>query len=131
MSELKHFSTLKEYCEGINIPPPKWELFDTRSFEANMKTVHAKMPPFKHEFYAIAIRLEGSGIVSTGNYKTDALKATVFFNSPYQILHWDIAPDWKGYYVIFSEEFYQSINTKIFRGSITKLKYNVCFEPIW
>ncbi|MEL6356511.1 MAG: helix-turn-helix domain-containing protein, partial [Bacteroidota bacterium] len=32
---------------------------------------------------------------------------TIFFNSPYQIIHWDIAPDWTGYYVIFTEEFYR------------------------
>ncbi|MEL7005299.1 MAG: helix-turn-helix domain-containing protein [Bacteroidota bacterium] len=112
MTKLKHFSTLEEYCEGINIPPPKWKLFDARSFEDNMKTVHAQMPPFKHEFYAIAMKLEGSGSVSTGNYKTETLKATVFFNSPYQILHWDIAPDWKGYYVIFSEDFYRKSHLK-------------------
>ncbi|TRX60646.1 helix-turn-helix domain-containing protein [Fulvivirga sp. M361] len=106
MKELKHFSTLAAYCKGINISPPRWELFDIRSFEENMKTVHPKMLPFKHEFYAIAVKIEGSGIVSVGNYKTKEVEATVFFNSPYQILHWDIAPDWKGFYVIFSEEFY-------------------------
>nr|WP_299339619.1 helix-turn-helix domain-containing protein [Allomuricauda sp.] len=72
-----------------------------------MKTVHHKMPPFKHEFYAIALKLEGSGFTTTGNYSTKDLAATVFFNSPYQIIQWDIAPDWNGYYVIFSEDFYR------------------------
>ena len=65
------------------------------------------MPPFKHEFYALALKIEGGGSVTTGNYNIDDLEATVFFNSPYQILHWDIAPDWEGFYVIFSEDFLQ------------------------
>lgn len=102
-----HFATLKQYCEAIHISPPKWPDFDVRTFAENMKTVLHKMPPFKHEFYAIALKLEGSGYAKTGNYSTKDLKATVFFNSPYQILQWDIAPDWNGYYIIFSEDFYQ------------------------
>ena len=92
---------------GINIPSPKWEDFDLRSFEDNMKTVHHQMPPFKHEFYAIAIKADGDGFASTGNYSTKNLNSTVFFNSPYQITSWDIAPNWNGFYVIFSEDFYR------------------------
>ena len=109
---MKHFSTLYEYCQGIGIPPPKWELFDTRSFRENMKSVYRQMTPFKHEFYAIALKLEGSGYAKTGIFSTEDLKATVFFNSPYQILQWDIAPDWEGYYIIFSEDFYKLKNPK-------------------
>ena len=104
---MNHYASLKDYCEAINIPPPQWEDFDVRSFEENMKTVHKKMPPFKHEFYAIALKLDGSGYAKTGNYSTENLKATLFFNSPYQILQWDIAPDWDGFYIIFSEDFYR------------------------
>lgn len=68
------------------------------------------MPPFKHEFYAIAIKLEGGGYAATGNYSTKDMNATVFFNSPYQILKWEIVPDWKGFYIIFSEDFYRGTN---------------------
>ena len=102
-----HFHSLKEYCKGINISSPKWPDFDIRTFKENMKTVHHQMPAFKHEFYAIALKLGGSGYAKTGNYSTENLKATLFFNSPYQILQWDIAPDWLGYYIIFSEDFYR------------------------
>ena len=102
-----HFSTLEAYCDAIAISPPKWNDFDIRTFEENMKTVKHQMPPFKHEFYAIALKLEGTGHAKTGNYSTENLESTVFFNSPYQILQWDIAPDWNGYYIIFSEEFYR------------------------
>lgn len=109
---MNHFSTLEAYCKGIGISKPRWPEFDIRSFEENMKTVHHKMPPFKHEFYAIAVKLDGGGFAKTGNNSTAGKKATVFFNSPYQIIQWDIAPDWEGYYVIFSEDFY--------RGSLSR-----------
>ncbi len=66
------------------------------------------MPPFKHEFYAVAIKLDGGGFAKTGNYSTENLNVTIFFNSPYQILQWDIPPDWKGFYIIFSEDFYRN-----------------------
>ena len=72
-----------------------------------MKTVHQQMPPFKHEFYAIAVRTDGQGIVSTGHHTTDRTQVTLFFNSPYQIVQWDITPDWRGFYIIFSEDFYR------------------------
>ena len=93
---MEHFSSLADYCKGINIAPPKWPDFDVRSFADNMKTVKQQMPPFKHEFYAIALKLSGEGYAITGNHSTQTLNATLFFNSPYQILQWDIAPNWNG-----------------------------------
>ncbi|QCW98865.1 helix-turn-helix domain-containing protein [Aggregatimonas sangjinii] len=107
---MKHFSTLKEYCKGINISPPKWTDCDVRSFKENMKTVHHKMGAHKHEFYALALKLDGSGYAKTGNYSTKNLRATVFFNSPYQIAHWEILPDWEGYYIMFTEDFFRREN---------------------
>jgi len=107
MAQLLHFSTLAEYCKGINISAPKSDLYDVRTFEENMVSVRARMPHFKHEFYALAFKIDGGGFATTGNFNTKDRQATIFFNSPYQITHWDIVPDWKGYYVIFSEEFYK------------------------
>ncbi|MCG8373467.1 MAG: helix-turn-helix domain-containing protein [Balneolales bacterium] len=109
MPELLHFSTLVEYCHGVNISPPKSDLYDIRTFEENMVSVRHQMPHFKHEFYAIALKIDGGGFATTGNYDTKDRLATIFFNSPYQIIHWDIVPDWKGYYVIFSEDFFRRL----------------------
>lgn len=36
------------------------------------------------------------------------LQAQIFFNSPYQIITWDILPDWQGYYIIFDKDFVAS-----------------------
>ncbi len=102
---MQHFKTIDSYCRAIQIPSPKQSYFDVRSFEENMPTVIAKMPPFKHEFYAIAIKVEGSGKAISGHHTNFPEGATVFFNSPFQIISWDIVADWKGYYLMFSKEF--------------------------
>ncbi|MEC3908130.1 hypothetical protein VOI54_13955 [Tamlana sp. 2201CG12-4] len=90
---MKHFKTIAEYCRTIGIPGSKQPFFDIRRFEENMPTVVSKMPPFKHEFYAIAIKVEDSGKAITGHQPTFPEGATVFFNTPFQILSWDILPD--------------------------------------
>ena len=102
---MKHFKSIDDYCQAICIPAPKHPYFDIRSFEENMPTVVSKMPPFKHEFYAIAIKVEGSGKAISGHHTNFPDGATVFFNSPFQLISWDILPDWEGYYLMFTKEF--------------------------
>ena len=66
-----------------------------------MKTVNAKQPPFRHEFYAVALKNSGDNREVNGKF----LDSNLFFNSPYQIITWDIKPDWQGWYIIFGREF--------------------------
>jgi len=70
-----------------------------------MRSVHQQMPPFRHEFYALAIKADGDGHVHTGEFTNFPEGSTIFFNTPFQTLSWDIAPNWKGYYLIFSQDF--------------------------
>ena len=98
---MKTITSILDYCTEINIPPPRTSFFDIRKFEDNMKTVNAKQPSFRHEFYAIALRLSGDNKEVNGRY----LDSNLFFNSPYQIISWDIKPDWTGWYIIFDKEF--------------------------
>ncbi|WP_420401659.1 helix-turn-helix domain-containing protein [Flagellimonas sp.] len=98
------YTTLQDYCKAIKIPPPKRNDFDIRSFQENMPTVVHNMPAFKHEFYAIALKLEGGGKAMSGHHGS-LEGSTVFFNSPFQIISWDIAPNWEGFYIIFTKEF--------------------------
>lgn len=98
---MKTVTTIAEYCKEINISPPRHPHFDIRQFEDNMKTVNAKQPPFRHEFYCIALRHVGSNKEVMG----DPLQANLFFNSPYQVVTWNILPDWRGYYIIFDRDF--------------------------
>lgn len=102
---MKHFRTIPEYCQGIQIKPPKYTFYDIRSFEENMPTVVRKMEPFRHEFYAIAIKAGGTGVAKSGHFTRFPTGSVIFFNSPFQILSWDILPDWQGYYVMFTQEF--------------------------
>lgn len=98
---VKTITTIHDYCKEINIPSPKHSFFDIRKFEDNAKTVNLKQPPFRHEFYAIAIRNSGSNNEVNGSF----LDSNLFFNSPYQIISWEIKPDWLGWYIIFDQEF--------------------------
>jgi len=36
---------------------------------------------------------------------SNCIAQTIFFNSPFQLLSWDIAPNWQGYYLMFSQDF--------------------------
>lgn len=105
---MQHFKTITEYCKAIGISAPKHPHFDIRSFEENMGKVAAQMPPFRHEFYSIAIKADGGGKAITGYHKDFPEGVTIFFNSPFQILSWDIVPDWSGYYLMLSPDFLAS-----------------------
>ena len=105
---MKNFKTISAYCKTIHISPPKYEWFDIRTFEENMSTVVHQMPPFRHAFYAIAIKVGGKGKAVSSHYNDFPDGSVVFFNSPFQILSWDIAPDWQGYYLMMTQEFLSS-----------------------
>ncbi len=107
---MKHFKTISEYNEGINISPPKHPHFDIRSFEENMLTVRSQMPVFRHEFYAIAIKADGDGKAISGQFSDFPDGTTIFFNTPFQLLSWDIIPNWKGFYLLFSQDFVAQSN---------------------
>ncbi|MEM6800412.1 MAG: helix-turn-helix domain-containing protein [Bacteroidota bacterium] len=102
---MQRFKTIAAYCEAISISPPKHPHFDIRSFEENMQSVVHKMKPFRHAFYAIAIKVEGRGKAISGHHQDFPEGSLIFFNSPFQILSWDILPDWQGFYVMFSQDF--------------------------
>ncbi|MEM9647917.1 MAG: helix-turn-helix domain-containing protein [Bacteroidota bacterium] len=108
---MKHFKTISDYNQGINIDPPKHPHFDIRSFEENMASVHSRMPVFRHEFYAIAVKADGDGKAVSGQFSDFPEGTTIFFNTPFQLISWDIIPNWKGYYIIFSQDFVAQSNT--------------------
>ena len=102
---MMHFKTIADYCEGIDIPPPKHAHLDIRKFEDNMKTVRKQMQVFRHEFYAIAIKADGDGKAVSGQFSDFPEGTSLFFNTPFQLLSWDILPNWTGYYVMISQDF--------------------------
>jgi hypothetical protein len=66
--DMKTITTINDYCVEINIPAPRHSFFDIRRFEDNMKTVNAKQSAFRHEFYCIALRREGSNREVMGKF---------------------------------------------------------------
>jgi AraC family transcriptional regulator, transcriptional activator of pobA len=98
---MKTITQIADYCKEINIPMPRHPFFDIRRFEDNMRSVNAMQPAFRHEFYAIALRKSGTNREVNGQF----LETNLFFNSPYQVISWDIRPDWEGWYIIFDREF--------------------------
>lgn len=68
------------------------------------------MEPFRHEFYAIAIKAGGDGKAITGQFTDFPEGTSIFFNTPFQVLSWDIAPNWQGYYLMFSQDFIAQSN---------------------
>ncbi|MCU0443467.1 MAG: helix-turn-helix domain-containing protein [Microscillaceae bacterium] len=104
---IHEIQSLNEYCQHIRISLPKHSQFDIRRFEDNMLTVKAKVEPFRHQFFAIALKLAGGGSAKTGFSQTSEAEPSLFFNTPYQITSWDIKPDWEGYYIIFTQDFIQ------------------------
>ncbi|HEU4471368.1 MAG TPA: helix-turn-helix domain-containing protein [Flavisolibacter sp.] len=103
---MNHITTLEAYCRNINIPSPRSPLYDIRRFEDNMRTVKARVEPFRHQFYAVALRVDGDGYTKTGQFEKEHKAAyTLFFNSPYQEVWWDIVPNWTGYYILVTDEF--------------------------
>lgn len=98
---MKTITSIPDYCKQINIPQPKYSFFDIRKFEDKVKTENSKQAPIRHEFYAIALRHAGENKSVNGQL----LEANLFFNSPYQIISWDVLPDWKGWYIMFGQDF--------------------------
>ena len=107
---MNHYRTISDYCQAIHISAPPHDHFDIRRFEVNMETVIHEMPPFRHEFFAIAIKVEGGGKALTGHHTDFPEGSTIFFNSPFQIISWDIVPDWQGFYIMFNQDFIAQSN---------------------
>ncbi|PXY02000.1 AraC family transcriptional regulator [Marinifilum breve] len=105
---MQHFKTITEYCKAIGISAPKHPHFDIRRFEENMGNITSKMPPFRHEFYFIAIKTDGEGMSYSEHHKNFPKGITIFFNSPFQIISWDIVPNWSGYHLTISQDFLAS-----------------------
>ena len=100
------YSSIRHYNQAINIDLPRYDDFDVRDFEQNMKSVRLEMPAFRHNFFQIALLESGGGTVSSDGKAFDLERFSLFFQQPGQIIHWTVPQDWKGYYLSISESFY-------------------------
>lgn len=107
-SKIPLYDSISGYNQAITIPLPRYDDFDVRDFEENMKTVRLEMPAFRHTFFQIALLESGGGTVSSDGKAFDLEKFSLFFQQPGQIIHWQVPKDWKGYYLSVAETFYTS-----------------------
>ncbi|MGR3810315.1 helix-turn-helix domain-containing protein [Jiulongibacter sp. NS-SX5] len=75
-----------------------------------MSTVNNKQKPFRHVFYSVALKVGGSGKAVTSHYRDFPEGSVIFFNSPFQVISWDIEPDWQGYYIMITQDFLKEYN---------------------
>ncbi len=106
LSRIPIYQSIHQYNQAINIPLPRFEDFDVRDFQENMKSVRLEMPAFRHNFYQISLLESGSGKVSSGGQSFDLDQFSLFFIQPGQINQWHVPKNWKGYYVSIAESFY-------------------------
>ena len=76
---VKEIKTLVEYFQNINIPQPRYIEFDIRKFEDNMLIIRQQVEPFRHHFFAIALKLAEVVRQPLGFSKTDEHKPGLFF----------------------------------------------------
>ena len=106
LSKIPIYQGINQYNQAINIPLPRFEDFDVRDFQENMKTVRLEMSAFRHNFYQISLLESGGGTVSSAGQAFDLGHFSLFFIQPGQINQWHVPQDWKGYYVSIAESFY-------------------------
>lgn len=100
---MKTHTSLEDYCKYINVGPPLNSNVDIRRFEDIIGSLRRLMEPHRHEFYAIGMINQSKKLEVTLPF-TDEPRILFFF-SPYQVVDWNIDPEMKGYYLLFTEDF--------------------------
>ncbi|MCB4806641.1 helix-turn-helix domain-containing protein [Tamlana sp. 62-3] len=105
----------------MNLTTPPNPNFDIRRLEDLMLNIKNEFKPIKHEFYAIELKLEGSGKTTHGPYVKNLSNPSIMIYTPFQIISWDINLDWKGYYIIFTKDFIAQ--SKLLNAVINEFDY--------
>lgn len=118
---MQHFKNIATFYKAINIEPPKNTYFDVRRFEDNMTNLSSILKPVKHNFFGISLKLDGNGKATYGPFNKLLNDPSIMVNTPFQIISWDITLNWKGYYIIFTEEFIAQ--SKLLNSVINEFDY--------
>ncbi|MBN9298094.1 MAG: AraC family transcriptional regulator [Filimonas sp.] len=100
---MKNHTSLEDYCRYINVAAPLNTTVDIRRFEDIIGTLKRDMEPHRHEFYAIGMINRSKKMVVPMPPSEDP--RILFFFSPYQVIDWNIDPEMRGYYLLFTEDF--------------------------
>ncbi|QTN39788.1 helix-turn-helix transcriptional regulator [Cryomorphaceae bacterium] len=106
---MRHFKTLSEYLEYLELPPPEHPMLDVSvaSGEGYLPCPIDSSPPITNECYSISLKKVVHGELNYGRTKFDFTNGALVFLAPRQVLQWDnqIIVDQKGFSIQFHEDF--------------------------
>lgn len=88
---MKHFSTLSEYFEYLELPKPEHPMFSVLSAKEDsfLPCPKESSPPITNDCYNISFKQHVSGELNYGRTKYDFKNGAMFFMSPKQVMQWD------------------------------------------
>lgn len=107
MSEIRVYNDINKYLKDLNVSPLKHPLFHVVKFEDHDYN-NEEWGAFKHDFFEISLSIGYDANVSIDQSTNNVLHNNLLFNSPHQIIKWDlneIQEETTGYMLIFRPEF--------------------------
>lgn len=106
---MKHFKTLSEYLEYMELPPPEHPMLSVMCSTDGtfLPCPRQSSPPISNDCYTISLKKIIHGDINYGRTKYDFSNGALFFIAPRQVIQWDsnIVIEQKGFSINFHEDF--------------------------
>ncbi len=106
---MKHFKTLSEYFEYMELPGPEHPMLSVMSAIKDdfLPCPKESSPPITNDCFSISLKKIVSGELNYGRTKYDFTNGAMFFMAPRQVLQWDknAVFEQKGFSINFHEDF--------------------------
>jgi AraC-like DNA-binding protein len=106
---MKHFKTLSEYLEYMELPPPEHPMLSVMCSTDGtfLPCPRQSSPPISNDCYTISLKKIIQGDINYGRTKYDFSNGALFFIAPRQVIQWDsnIVIEQKGFSINFHEDF--------------------------
>lgn len=106
---MKHFKTLSEYLDYMELPPPEHPMLSVMCSTDGtfLPCPRQSSPPISNDCYSISLKKIIHGDINYGRTKYDFSNGALFFIAPRQVIQWDsnIVIDQKGFSINFHEDF--------------------------
>jgi AraC-like DNA-binding protein len=106
---MKHFKTLSEYLEYMELPPPEHPMLSVMCSTDGtfLPCPRQSSPPISNDCYNISLKKIIQGDINYGRTKYDFSNGALFFIAPRQVIQWDsnIVIEQKGFSINFHEDF--------------------------
>ncbi len=106
---MKHFKTLSDYFEYMQLPKPEHPMFSVLWAKGNefLPCPRPSSPPISNNCYSISLKKIIKGNINYGRTAYDFNNGALIFIAPRQILQWnsDVVFEQKGFSINFHEDF--------------------------